>query len=98
MTDRDFESAPGRHLAVVDGSDHKPTWAYAAIFAGLIMLLGLGLYTIGTFTSPAGLQANGPAVETTGQRASVPGAGSAGQAVPGGNWDKRLNRDEGPSR
>jgi hypothetical protein len=90
MANRDFE--PHHRRKTVIEADQYSFGAYVAIFAVVVVVVMGGFYAFGTFMEPGG-SANNPRVVQSGERATVPGAGTTGQAVPGGNWDTRLNKD-----
>jgi hypothetical protein len=90
MANRDFE--PHQRRKTVIEADQYSFGTYVAIFAAVVIFVMGGFYAFGTFMEPGG-SANNPPVVQRGDRATVPGAGTTGQAVPGGNWDTRLNRD-----
>lgn len=89
MADQDFE--PRRRGTSID-ADQYSFGSYVAIFAAVVVVVMGGFYAFGSLMAPGG-NANNPPVVQKGERATVPGAGTTGQAVPGGNWDTRLNRD-----
>ncbi len=77
---------------VAYGADRKSTGTHMAIFFGAIAFLLITLFAVGFAGRTANVQANNPSAVIKGDTATVPGAGSAGEARPGGNWDRRLNR------
>ena len=73
------------------GAGRKSNSTYAALLVGTMIAVGAILFMIGWSGNRTYTQANNPSVKIDGQSATVPGAGTTGQASPGGNWDTRLN-------
>ncbi len=76
------------------GAGRKSSGTYAAMFFGAVIAVGAALLMIGWSGTRTSEQANNPSAKIEGERAVVPGAGTTGQAAPGGNWDTRLNQPE----
>jgi hypothetical protein len=81
-----------RERAVVGyGAGRKSNGTYAALFLGAVIAVGAILFMVGWSGTRTFEQANNPSAKIEGERATVPGGGTTGQASPGGNWDTRLN-------
>ena len=73
------------------GAGRQSNGTYAALFIGAIIVVGAILFIIGWTGNRTYDQANNPSAKIEGSTATVPGAGTAGQAQPGGNWYTRFN-------
>jgi hypothetical protein len=83
-------------VTVAYGADRAPNRTYAAMFVGGTLALTAVLWAVAWFGGETRVQANNPSVETRGENASVPGAGSYGREDTGGTWGIRLNKDPKP--